>query len=65
MPRYAGKGQRAYDLIRTVMAQAAARHGIEPRSVTFTGAMHTLAAFEPLLERRTTRGHRGPLAAMP
>ena len=40
----------AYNLIRTVMAQAAARHGIAPRSVSFKGAMQTLAAFQPLLE---------------
>lgn len=40
----------AYNLIRTVMAQAAARHDIEPRSVSFKGAMQTLEAFQPLLE---------------
>jgi hypothetical protein len=40
----------AYNLIRTVMAQAAARHGIAPRSMSFTGAMQTLEAFQPLLE---------------
>jgi len=39
----------AYNLIRTVMAQAAARHDIPHRSISFTGAMQTLAAFEPLL----------------
>jgi Transposase DDE domain len=40
----------AYNLIRTVMAQAAARHHIPPRSISFTGAMQTLEAFQPLLE---------------
>ena len=40
----------AYNLIRTVMAQAAARHGVAPRSISFTGAMQTLEAFQPLLE---------------
>src|SRR5262245_60956108 len=40
----------AYNLIRTVMAQAAARHGVLPRSISFTGAMQTLEAFQPLLE---------------
>src|SRR5262249_36232486 len=40
----------AYNLIRTVMAQAAARHDIPPRSISFTGAMQTLEAFQPLLE---------------
>ncbi len=39
----------AYNLIRTVMAQAAARHDIVPRSISFTGAMQTLEAFQPLL----------------
>jgi hypothetical protein len=40
----------AYNLIRTVMAQAAARHEIPPRSISFTGTMQTLEAFQPLLE---------------
>jgi hypothetical protein len=40
----------AYNLLRTVMAQAAARHGVEPRTISFTGAMQTLEAFQPLLE---------------
>jgi hypothetical protein len=40
----------AYNLIRTVMAQAAATHNIPPRSISFTGAMQTLEAFQPLLE---------------
>jgi len=40
----------AYNLIRTVMAQAAARHGVAPRVISFTGAMQTLEAFQPLLE---------------
>jgi hypothetical protein len=39
----------AYNLIRTVMAQAAARHGVAPRTISFTGAMQTLEAFQPLL----------------
>jgi len=40
----------AYNLIRTVMAQAAARHSVAPRTISFTGAMQTLEAFQPLLE---------------
>jgi hypothetical protein len=40
----------AYNLIRTVMAQAAAKHDLVPRSVSFKGAMQTLEAFRPLLE---------------
>ena len=40
----------AYNLLRTVMAQAAARHEVEPRSISFKGTMQTLEAFQPLLE---------------
>jgi Transposase DDE domain len=40
----------AYNLIRTVMAQAAARHDLEPRSISFKGALQALEAFRPLLE---------------
>ena len=39
----------AYNLIRTVMAQAATRHGIEPRSISFKGALQTLEAFQPVI----------------
>jgi hypothetical protein len=35
----------AYNLIRTVMAQAAAIHGTEPRSISFKGAMQTWKHF--------------------
>ena len=40
----------AYNLIRTIMAQAAAKHDMAPRSVSFKGTMQTLEAFQPLLE---------------
>ena len=40
----------AYNLLRAVMAQAAARHGVAPRTISFMGAMQTLEAFQPLLE---------------
>jgi hypothetical protein len=40
----------AYNLIRTVMARAAEQAGIEPREVSFTGAMQTINAFAPVLE---------------
>jgi hypothetical protein len=40
----------AYILIRTVMAQAAAGHDVEPRSISFKGALQTLEAFQPVLE---------------
>jgi hypothetical protein len=39
----------AYNLIRTVMAQAATKHGIEPRSISFKGAVQTLEAFQPVI----------------
>jgi hypothetical protein len=39
----------AYNLIRTIMAQAATRHGIEPRSISFKGALQTLEAFQPVI----------------
>ena len=40
----------AYNLIRTIVAQAAATHGLLPRSISFKGAMQTLEAFQPLIE---------------
>jgi hypothetical protein len=45
----------AYNLIRTVMAQAAAGPRVAPRSISFKGAMQTLEAFEPLLAMGPTR----------
>ena len=42
----------AYNLIRTIMAQAAIKHGIEPRSISFKGAIQTLEAFQPLIALR-------------
>jgi hypothetical protein len=45
----------AYNLIRTVMAQAATRHGIEPRSISFKGALQTLEAFQPVIAQRGQR----------
>jgi hypothetical protein len=49
----------AYNLIRTAVAQAAARHDIPPRSISFKGALQTLGAFEPLLARGPARGAAG------
>jgi hypothetical protein len=46
----------AYNLIRTVMAQAAATHGKEPRSISFKGTMQTLEAFQPLLDLQADQG---------
>src|SRR3954453_1734360 len=45
----------AYNLIRAVMAQAATRHGIEPRSISFRGAAQTLEAFQPVIALRGER----------
>lgn len=39
----------AYNLIRTVMAQAAQRFGVLPRTISFKGTMQTLLAFQPQL----------------
>ncbi len=39
----------AYNLIRTIIAQAAAKHRFEPRTVSFKGAIQTLEAFQPLI----------------
>jgi hypothetical protein len=39
----------AYNLIRTVIAQAAAKHGKHPRQISFTRAMRTLEAFRSTL----------------
>src|SRR5262245_16875681 len=39
----------AYNLIRTIVAQAASRHGIEPRSISFKGAVQALEAFQPAI----------------
>lgn len=45
----------AYNLIRTIIAQAAIKHGIEPRSISFKGALQTLEAFQPLIALRGER----------
>jgi len=45
----------AYNLIRTIMAQAAATHRLEPRSISFKGACQMLAAFQPLIELQPSR----------
>ncbi len=40
----------AYNLLRTVMAVAAEKNGIEPRQVSFKGAKQAVAAFAPKIE---------------
>ncbi len=39
----------AYNLIRTVIAQAASKHSLVPRSISFKGAIQTLEAFQPVI----------------
>ena len=39
----------AYNLIRTIIAQAAIKHGLDPRTVSFKGAVQTLEAFQPVI----------------
>jgi len=39
----------AYDLIRTIIAQAATKHRIDPRSISFKVAIQTLEAFQPVI----------------
>lgn len=41
----------AYNLIRTLLAQAAQRHGVLPRELSFKGALQLVMAFGPLLLR--------------
>jgi Transposase DDE domain len=42
----------AYNLIRTIAAQAAIKHGIEPRTISFKGTLQTLEAFQPVISLR-------------
>jgi hypothetical protein len=39
----------AYNLIRTIMAQAAAKQSVAPRTLSFKGAVQTLQAFQPVI----------------
>ncbi len=38
-----------YNLIRTIIAQAACKHDVQPRSISFKGAIQTLEAFQPMI----------------
>jgi Transposase DDE domain len=53
----------ASNLIRTVMAQAAAGEGVVPRSISFKATLQVLEAFQPLIADRAHRGagHRATL----
>jgi hypothetical protein len=44
----------AYNIIRGLMAQAARAGGLQPRQVSFTGALQTVNAFGPLLKAART-----------
>ena len=39
----------AYNLIRTIMAQAATSSGFLPRTISFKGTLQTLEAFQPII----------------
>lgn len=53
----------AYNLIRTVMAQAAAGAGVSPREISFKATVQVLEAFRPLIDHQAHRGagHRAVL----
>ena len=53
----------AYNLIRTVMARAAAGEGAPPRPIGVKATLQVLEAFRPLVERQAHRGeaHRAAL----
>jgi hypothetical protein len=50
----------AYNLIRTLMAQAASLFGIPPRSISFKATLQILEAFQPLVAYQAHRGFRHP-----
>ena len=50
----------AYNLVRTIIVEAAAKHAIELRSSIFKGAIQTLKAIQPVMD--ATRFN--PLSAM-
>ena len=49
----------AYNLLRTVMAVAAAQSGIEPRRVSFKGAKQAVTAFAPKIEAARPKDRPG------
>lgn len=56
----------AYNLIRTIMAQAAIKHGLQPRTISFKGALRLLEEFQRFLDYQAARGanHRRRLYSM-
>lgn len=53
----------AYNLVRTILAQAAEKQDTQPRTLSFKGALQTLEAFQPLIAHigRCSRPHREQL----
>ena len=45
----------AYNLIRIIIAQAATKHAIEPRSISFKATIQSLEAFQPLIAHHNPR----------
>lgn len=54
----------AYNLLRTVMAVAAAENKVEPRKISFKGAKQALRAFAPKLEAARPQQRVGLVGAM-
>jgi hypothetical protein len=54
----------AYNLLRTVMAVAAAESMVEPRAISFKGAKQALTAFAPKLEAARPQQRAGLVDAM-
>jgi hypothetical protein len=54
----------AYNLLRTVMAVAAADNEVEPREISFKGAKQALTAFAPKLEAARPEERAGLVDAM-
>jgi hypothetical protein len=54
----------AYNLLRTVMAVAAAENGIEPRQVSFKGAKQAVTAFAPKIEAARSEERAALIDAM-
>jgi hypothetical protein len=48
----------AYNLVRTLMAQAASQYGIAPRTISFKASLQVLEAFQPLIAYQVDRGFR-------
>ena len=47
----------AYNLIRTIMAQAATKHEIQPRTISFKGTLQFLEEFQRLIDYQEHRGN--------